>query len=99
LQQLAADTLETVRLTGVGGKCTIPKEADSRGIAAARRADRRIGVQEVVGSNPAGPTFANGKPFDQQVEGLSPFWDETYVNENEVQKHYPTIDIPQHRPC
>jgi hypothetical protein len=46
---------------------------------------RLLGVQEVVGSNPAGPTFANGKPFDQEVEGLSPFWGNTYVNEGAVQ--------------
>ena len=34
---------------------------------------RLLGVQEVVGSNPAAPTQLDRKPFDENVEGLSHF--------------------------
>jgi hypothetical protein len=34
---------------------------------------RLLGVQEVVGSNPAGPTILQKKPFGETVEGLSRF--------------------------
>ena len=34
---------------------------------------RLLGVQEVVGSNPAGPTFFRNKPFGEHVEGLFGF--------------------------
>ena len=34
---------------------------------------RLNGVQEVVGSNPAGPTIFRNKPFGDNVEGLSHF--------------------------
>jgi len=39
------------------------------------RLHRRDPGQEKFNWRSVAPTFANGKPFDQQVEGLSPFWD------------------------
>jgi hypothetical protein len=41
--------------------------------------------QEVGGSNPLSPTCFDFHPFGQHVEGLSPFWDKSYVDELEVQ--------------
>jgi hypothetical protein len=46
-----------------------------------------LGVQEVVGSNPAVPTFSEKKPFGQKVEGLSYFRDESCAVERAVQTH------------
>lgn len=31
------------------------------------------------------PTRRDGKPFDENIKGLSHFWDKTYVNEPKVQ--------------
>jgi hypothetical protein len=52
--------------------------------AVSRTGDRRSdedGVQEVVGSNPAGPTVFQVKPFGADVEGLSHCRDESYAIE------------------
>jgi hypothetical protein len=42
--------------------------------------------QGVGGSNPLAPIFFQGKPFGQQVEGLSHFQSESYVADLAVQK-------------
>ncbi|MFO0825382.1 MAG: hypothetical protein U0792_20065 [Gemmataceae bacterium] len=42
-------------------------------------------MQEVVGSNPAGPTIYLEEPFGQLVEGLSHCGDKTYADELPVQ--------------
>ena len=50
-----------------------------------RLSRQRFRDAEVGGSNPLSPTIFGIKPFGERVEGLSPFWDESYDDETEVQ--------------
>jgi hypothetical protein len=52
-------------------------------------------VREVVGSNPAAPTFFRKKPFGKNVEGLSYFRDKSCAIEDAVQTH----DFEDSTPC
>jgi hypothetical protein len=48
---------------------------------------RLLGVQEVVGSNPAGSTVLINKPFGEYVEGLSYCGAKSCAFERAVQQH------------
>jgi hypothetical protein len=46
---------------------------------------RRDPGQEKFNWRSVAPTIFLKKPFDQQIEGLSPFWDKTYADELPIQ--------------
>lgn len=62
----------------------IPRRGNSRGVAQPGLA-RQTGGLKVAGSNPVAPTILNFEPFRENVEGLSLFFDETYVAQCTVQ--------------